>query len=80
MEKTETGLRLLGRLGAKAEKAELDLRLSPSAAAEVEREAAELMGIFRETAVGLDDIDCLEPGALDWLFREADEDASGQRG
>jgi hypothetical protein len=72
--------KLLGRLRAKAEECELGLRRYPSAAAEVERETAEFMGAFAETAVGLDDIDWLEPGALDWLFQEADDAASKKRG
>ena len=70
----------LGRLELEADEAEKRLWANPLAAVEVAPEAAELMGAFEETAVGLEDFEALEPGALDWLLgaRSPEGDGGGE--
>jgi hypothetical protein len=47
---------------------EAALAANPLAVVEVEPDTAGLMGLFEETAVGLGDLEAVEPGALDWFF------------
>jgi hypothetical protein len=67
-------------LAKEAKEIERRLDLNPLAALEVEPDTAERMGAFLERAVGLEDIEMCEPGALDWFFDTGPEGGLDHRG